>query len=87
MKSPRRLDNRTMCVKIIATLVPARAKHQARLNALPSAAESQQSDFLLRRQSRATPLGRALVCEYKPGRPGFKSFPSEKGKVLIKRVQ
>ena len=42
MKSPRRLDNRTMCVKIIATLVPARAKHQARLNALPSAAESQQ---------------------------------------------
>ena len=26
-----------------ATLVPARAKHQARLNALPSAAESQQS--------------------------------------------
>ena len=27
----------------LATLVPARAKHQARLNALPSAAESQQS--------------------------------------------
>ena len=27
----------------IATLVPARAKHQARLNALPSAAENQLS--------------------------------------------
>ena len=43
MKSPRRLDNRTMCVKIITTLVQARAKHQARLNALPSAADSKQS--------------------------------------------
>ena len=28
-----------------------------------------------------------LVYEYRPDRPGFKSFPSEKGKVLIKRVQ
>ena len=33
----------TLLHKTLATLVPARAKHQARLNALPSAAESQQS--------------------------------------------
>ena len=40
---PQRINNRTSCLKTLATLVQASAEHQARLNALPSAAESQQS--------------------------------------------
>ena len=37
------LRNRALGASTLATLVQASAKHQARLNALPSAAESQQS--------------------------------------------
>ena len=31
------------------------------------------SQFYCVKYSRATPTGRELVCEYRPGRPGFKS--------------
>ena len=43
--------------------------------------------ILLRRQLRATPCGRELACEYRTAGLPVKSSPSEKGKVLIKRVQ
>ena len=32
-----------------------------------------KSQFCCVKYSRATPCGRELVCEYRPGRPGFKS--------------
>ena len=80
MKSPRCLDNRN-----------SRASESKALSSLKCSAErsreSTKLTFCCVGNSRATPCGRKLVCEYRPSRPGFKSFPSEKGKVLIKRVQ
>ena len=37
--------------------------------------------ILLRRQSRATPTGRELACEYRTAGLPVKSSPSEKGRI------
>ena len=40
-----------------------------------------KSQFCCVKYSRATPQGRELVCEYRPGRPGFKSSTPEEGRI------
>ena len=59
---PQRTNNRISCIK------QSHIVHQIIATLL-----RQTLAILLRRQSRATPCGRELACEYRPGRPGFKS--------------